>query len=144
MRKGIIIIISMVIPLLFLYSAVQSAPKEGDAKRIIGTWRLVSVVQDGKSDASTGLIYYDVTGHMAVQVMQKSEEKAATTGYVAYFGTYTVDEAKHIVTHHQEGSIESGKVDQISVQRSYEFETDDRLVLMPPGANVRLTWERIK
>jgi hypothetical protein len=30
---------------------------------------------------------------------------AAYSGYVAYFGTYTVDEKKHAVTHHIEGSL---------------------------------------
>ena len=31
--------------------------------------------------------------------------KTAFTGYVAYFGTYTVDAAKNVVIHHVEGSL---------------------------------------
>ena len=30
---------------------------------------------------------------------------AAYNAYVAYFGTYTVDTEKHVVTHHVEGSL---------------------------------------
>lgn len=161
MRKVLIIIILLVIPVLISCLAGQSASQEGDAKRIIGTWRLVSVVQDGKPGASygpnpTGLIYYDATGHMAVQIMPSrtssenagskagpEERKAAMGEYVAYFGTYTVDEVNHIITHHPEGSIEPNLWIGNSGQRPYEFETDDRLVLIP-RANRRLTWERIK
>ena len=40
----------------------QAASAGGDAKRFIGTWRLVS-------DVSTGLMYYDSLGNMAAQVM---------------------------------------------------------------------------
>jgi hypothetical protein len=33
------------------------------------------------------------------------EAKAALAGYVAYFGTYSVDAAKNMVVHHVEGSL---------------------------------------
>ena len=36
---------------------------------------------------------------------------AAYTAYVAYFGTYTVDTEKHVVTHHVEGSLAPGFTD---------------------------------
>jgi hypothetical protein len=40
----------------------QSVPLSDEAKRFIGTWRLIS-------DTSTGLMYYDGLGNMAAQVM---------------------------------------------------------------------------
>jgi hypothetical protein len=40
----------------------QAAPASEEAKRFIGTWRLIS-------DTSTGLMYYDGLGNMAAQVM---------------------------------------------------------------------------
>ncbi|MSQ15053.1 MAG: hypothetical protein EXR50_04220 [Dehalococcoidia bacterium] len=45
------------------------------AKRFIGMWRLVSItgttaeVQANRGPHPTGVIYYDGTGHMAVQIM---------------------------------------------------------------------------
>jgi hypothetical protein len=82
-----------------------------DTPRFYGTWRLVSETQ-------TGMMIYDSLGNMAAQVMPNrlrrkyaaaeptpEEAKAAITGYLAYFGTYTVDEQAHIITHHRKGNI---------------------------------------
>jgi hypothetical protein len=97
------------------------------ASRLVGHWSLVSIeVVTGQEteypfgrDAS-GAIMYDAAGHMAVQIMQANrpafasgdqaagtpaELSAAVKGYVAYFGTYTVDEAGSAVTHHLSGSL---------------------------------------
>jgi len=97
------------------------------ASRLVGHWSLLSVeVVTGQDteypfgrDAS-GVISYDAAGHMAVQIMQANrplfasgdqaagtptELAAAVSGYVAYFGTYTVDEGAKVVTHHLAGSL---------------------------------------
>ena len=89
----------------------QAASAGGDAQRFIGTWRLVS-------DVSTGLMYYDSLGNMAAQVMPNrsrpkyagvqptpEEAKEAITGYLAYFGTYTVDESVRTITHHRKANV---------------------------------------
>src|ERR1700733_10252177 len=53
----------------------QSAGSSDVAKHFIGTWRLVSIEGGNDQAAATrgphpvGLIYYDNTGHMAVQIM---------------------------------------------------------------------------
>jgi hypothetical protein len=70
------------------------------------------------------------------------EAKNALTGYIAYFGTYTIDEAARTVTHHRQGSVQPG--DAADLVRGYEFEGDDRLILQPPGSTYRVVWERIK
>src|SRR5258708_39348178 len=93
------------------------------AKRLMGTWRLVTITRNGETEPNrgphpTGLIYYERTGHMAVQIMPDrvrskytgseptpDEAKAAITGYTAYFGTYTIDESARTVTHHRMGNI---------------------------------------
>jgi hypothetical protein len=54
--------------------AGQSTSNQGvDAKRLIGTWRVVSVTRpDGqlaRGARPSGLIYYDAGGHMAASVM---------------------------------------------------------------------------
>ena len=97
------------------------------AKRLIGTWRLVSYLRNGQplpneGPRPTGLIYYDATGHMAAQVMPDrdrpgwtnraptpDEAKAAVLGYVAYFGTYSVNERDSTVTHHHLGRRNPGR-----------------------------------
>jgi hypothetical protein len=127
----------------------QAAPSIEEAKRFIGTWRLVS-------DVSTGVMIYDNLGNMAVQVMpmrerQKfagaqptpDEAKTAITGYLAYFGTYTVDGPAHTITHHRRGSLNPGQVGEDAV-RQYEFAAGNRLVLSPVGTREQIIWERAK
>jgi len=130
------------------------------AKRFIGTWRLVSITSNGRTDPNrglhpTGLISYDRTGQMAVQIMPDrvrpkyaaseptpDEAKAAITGYTAYFGTYTIDESARTVTHHRIGNINPGAL--ADVVRHYEFGPGDWLILMPvEDPTAQLTWERI-
>ena len=69
------------------------------------------------------------------------EAKAALTGYIAYFGHYTVDEQARTVTHHRQGSVQPG--DTADLVRGYEFR-GDRLILRPPGTTYEVVWERIK
>ncbi len=138
------------------------AEKGEDAKRFVGSWKLVSIEDDGgpnsRGDHPVGLIYYDAAGNMAAQIMPdrarpkwKSGEgptpeqaKEAITGYTAYFGTYSVDEKARTVSHHREGSLTPGTVG-VDAVRKYEFAPGDRLILTPvENPSVRLTWERAR
>jgi hypothetical protein len=127
----------------------QAASAGGDAKRFIGTWRLVS-------DVSTGLMYYDSLGNMAAQVMPNrsrpkyagvqptpEEAKEAITGYLAYFGTYTVDESVRTITHHRKANVNPGQVGD-DVVRAYVFGAGDRVILTPTGSTNQIVWERAK
>jgi hypothetical protein len=69
------------------------------------------------------------------------EAQAALLDYIAYFGTYTVDERARTVTHRRQGSVQPGDV--ADLVRGYEF-VGDRLILRPPGTNYEVVWERIK
>ena len=138
----------------------QSATPSDTAKRLVGTWRLVSITTDGQPDPNrgphpTGLITYTAQGSMAVQIMPDQarppfagthptpdEAQAALTGYTAYFGTYTIDEAARTVTHHRTGNINPGGLGDFV--RRYEFVTEDRLILRPLESTNALTWERLK
>ena len=128
--------------------------------RFIGNWRLVSIQGDSVSARNrgarpTGYIYYDGTGHMAVQIQPDRKRPSwpggqaptpdqlaeAARGYTAYFGTWTVDEKAKTVTHHREGALNLDVVDYV---RRYTFD-GDRLTLAPvdrPG--LELVWERVK
>jgi Lipocalin-like domain len=143
-------------------SAQPASKTAGAAAHLIGTWRLVSLQSDSASHLVNrgphpiGLIYYDSTGHMAVQIQPDrrraswpptqlpSPQQAAdaVNGYTAYFGTYSIDEKAHTVTHHRAGALNLDVVDYV---RRYEFDGNDRLTLIPvdrPGT--KLVWERVK
>lgn len=133
-----------------------------DAKKLFGTWRLVETTSDGKVRPERGanplgLITYHESGWMAAQIQPDrppvgmagaqptgEEAKAALHGYTAYFGSFTVDEAKKVVVHHRLGSVSPGWNKTPDYVRAYEFEGPDRVVLRPVGNKNALVWERLK
>ena len=138
----------------------QSGPTGDSGKRIVGLWRLVGMTAGGQVNPergarATGMILYDATGYMTVQIMpdrprrkwagaQPTAEEALDTvvGYSAYFGTYRVDEQAQTVTHIREGGIQPGPLPDLV--RRIEFVGNDRLVLRPVTTNSELIWERIR
>lgn len=147
----------------------QSAAKTSSAsskERFVGTWKLVSTEQrNAKGEIvppatgnqnRVGYLVYDPAGYMAVSIMPvgrkkyagaqptNEEAKAAITGYTAYFGRFSVNEAEGAVTHLLEGSLNAGMGRE--QKRFFEL-TPNRLTLKPPpgasGNQMRLTWERI-
>ena len=103
-------------------------------QELIGTWRLASIEFRGRDGVlpdpfyqagSVGLIVYDSSGRMSVQIagpnrpalaLQSSRTRpaagreavakaAAFDSYYAYFGTWTYDAAGSAVTHHVESSL---------------------------------------
>ena len=140
---------TLAVVLLIAPVIVAQTVPGADTQRFVGTWRLVS-------DTTTGIMIYDNLGNMAAQVMPNrvrrkyaaseptpEEAKDAITGYLAYFGTYTVDEQARIVTHHRKGNINPGQVGD-DVVRAYVFESNDRLVLIPAGSTNKIVWERAR
>jgi|SRR5271168_1699615 len=118
--------------LLFPVAVALTQRSAGEANALTGTWRLVDFAdmdKDGKwqsrfGEHPRGYFVYDATGHVHIQIMKApplapfpegnvatgtppsaEHALAAYTAYVAYFGTYTVDAEKHVVTHHVEGSL---------------------------------------
>jgi hypothetical protein len=151
----------------------QSAQQTPDDRRLIGTWRLIGYESSDaesrqlRGPMPTGLLYYDETGHMAVQIAPDrargrftgpvsgmftgprptaAEALDAITGYGAYFGTYSVDERAKTVTHKRTGNVNPGAVGDFI--RRYEFRSDDVVVLTPLDSTdvraVKLSWERLK
>jgi Lipocalin-like domain len=124
------------------------------AHSLVGTWRYVDALLDGKSTrpGGKGMIYYAPSGELMCQVSPGNVSKAgpkptpdealkALDGHIAYFGTYSIDEHAQTVTHHRLGSVQPG--DTADLVRRYTI-NGDRLVLNPPGTNYEVHWERIR
>lgn len=127
------------------------------ARKLIGSWRYIGTrINGGNWDRGAnpkGMIYYGAHGEMAVQIapdvkrtragaeITPQEAKIALNDYIAYFGTYSVDETAGTVTHHRYESLQPGDKDDLV--RRYAF-AGDRLVLRPPNSTMEITWERIK
>lgn len=136
--------------------------RESDAKRFVGSWRLVETTRDGKVRPErgahpTGIITYHESGWMAAQIQPDrppidcsesdatpEQVAAAADGYTAYFGTYAVDDVRKVVTHHRKGSVRPGWRRAPDFVRAYEFRGEDQVVLRPVGNKNELVWERLK
>jgi len=127
------------------------------ASKLLGSWRYLGTRRDGKSwDRGAnpkGMLYYGPHGEMSVQIIPDVERKKAgatmmpdeafiaVKDYIAYVGTFTVDDSTGTVTHHRHGSLQPG--DAGPLVRRCEF-VGDKLTLRPPNSTMEVMWERIK
>lgn len=160
----------LVLPLL----AGQMKPDVAVREQLIGAWRLVSVettrangevIYPFYGKHPEGLIVYDRTGWMSVQIVSdphpavptadsreafvaapEKEKIVAIEGYYAYWGTWTVDAANATVTHHIKQSLFPGERGEDGVR--HFVLNGDRLTLtaktheMGEDHERRLVWER--
>ena len=155
-------------------SAGEAAPQPSPTsaqQQFVGSWSLVSihyVEKDGRKiepfgPGANGMLYFDAAGRFATQVMAADrprfasnnrmigtpeENKAVSQGVVAYFGTYTVDEASHIVTLHIEQSSfpNWNGTDQ---KRTFAFVADELRYTAAsstanPAESAELVWKRAR
>ena len=116
------------------------------SEHFLGFWRLVSPVSDG-------MICYHPDGEMAVQTAPRrprprsgdkptpAEALAAIDGYVAYFGTWSIDAVARTVTHRQRATVQPGA--PAVLVRRYEFVAPDRLILRPVDKDGEIVWQRL-
>jgi hypothetical protein len=157
--------------ILFLTSLAAFLASAQTPAKFVGVWKLISFEQRTTAGGVTypmgqrpvGRITYDASGHMTAQLMLPDRPKfeapskvrgsidqkiAAFDGYVAYYGTYTVDEAHRTVVHHVEASLYPNWVGT-EQRRLFEF-AEGKLILRAvngsggPGTESRLVWERVK
>jgi hypothetical protein len=137
---------------------VQSAkPQESghasDRERLIGAWHLAHIDSPGQDGKPTdipqplGMLIYTRDGHMSVQLMYPKSANALSNeyiqnGYEASFGTYDVDEEKHMLTHHVQGSITGDLLVGKDLPRTYQFTVDGRLIIRStrPDEHWSVTW----
>jgi len=130
---------------LAIFLQVPASSRPGPQQKFVGAWRLVSVETvrpNGEvmypfyGKHPQGLIMYDASAWMSVQIVSDpaptepgassreemlrapvSEKAAAFDGCYAYFGTWTVDEAKGTVTHHIQQSLYPAERGEDGVRR---------------------------
>ncbi len=166
-RKPLIVAMMCLMSSLFASGAAMSEPA---TKQFVGTWTLVSIhyvrpdgaVIEPFGPNAEGLLVFDGT-RFATQVMAANlpkfasdnrmvgtpqEYEAISHGVVAYFGTYTVKEADHIVTLHIERSSFPNweRTDQ---QRKFEFVGDELRYTAAsstanPAESAQLVWKRVR
>jgi hypothetical protein len=140
------------------------------AQKVVGTWLLAAYsstdpeTQRLRGARPTGLIVYDKSGRMSVQIMPERKRRAftgqffpvyagprptpdealdAVMGYTAYFGTYLVDERAGTIIHKRDGNLNPTALGNFV--RRYRFVNEDRVVLTPvENDGDQLTWERVK
>jgi hypothetical protein len=145
--------LSVVVAIAILTQAQSANGQAGDREKLIGAWHLAHIDSpgpDGKQTAAQpqGMLIYTPDGHMSVQLMYP---KAANTqsneyvlnGYEASFGSYDVDEARHLLTHHVQGSITGDLLVGKNLPRIYELTEDGKLIIRPARADEHwaVTWE---
>lgn len=114
---------------------------------LVGTWKLISAEdkdqQTGQwvpytfGNPPSGYFIYDATGHASVQIMTTPPQTIDTPpptpdqalaifkGYIAYYGTYTVDSAN--ITVQVEGAWDPTQVGEPQV-RPYELSGDTLII----------------
>ena len=138
-------------------SRVSSTPLSLKAQ-LVGTWRVMKFADTDPTGKTTypfgeqpaGYFVYDSTGHLSIQIMRTpatqgfasgkdnqgtdSEVRSAYDGYVAYFGTYHVDENNSVVTHVVEGSLHPSYTgtDQ---SRPFKIDGDDLIIELRGDGN---------
>jgi Lipocalin-like domain len=156
-------IATLFLVLICLASGSASSPPEDLAKKFVGAWRLVSVEgnppgRPGVYDRPTGLLMYDSSGHISVQIVVRADRKpfapytkgllsatldekaAAFDSYAAYFGTYAVDAKAGTVTHHLENNLVPGRQGTDNVRR-FEFPSRTLLSNCSGSASSSAEWE---
>ena len=147
--------------------AQQKSLKE----QLVGTWKLVSshsVRNDGSlvdniGPNPRGILIYTSDGHFALVNTRSDlpklasnsrdrgtpeENKAVVQGSLAYFGTYSVNEADKVITAKIEGSTFANMIGGPDQKRIITSLTADELKFTNPastsGATLQLVWKRAK
>ena len=120
------VMLPTVISIAMLDCAASSAVAQTLKNRIVGTWEIVSIVNESKGNKTEpygphpmGYYMFDRSGHVSVVILTSdlpkfasnnkntgtdAENKAVVQGTIAAFGTYKVDEENHSVSVHYVGS----------------------------------------
>ena len=150
-------------------AAEQSQTTVSVSEQFPGTWELLSIERlnsEGNwvstagqlSGSSIGMLMYDEFGNMSVHIMNPERAvypspglsaltaeqlRETLRGYVAYFGTYEINERESYVVHHRRGHLSPNQVG-VDAKRFFEFDRDRLTLFVAPSRNLRLTWRRLE
>ena len=143
-----------VVSIAGLAQAQSSSKQGGDREKLIGAWHLAHIESsgpDGKpidAPQPKGMLIYTRDGHMSVQLMYPPSASAQSNeyvfdGYEASFGSYDVDEAKHTLTHHVQGSNTRDLLVGKNLPRVYQITPDGKLIIRSAQTEEHwsVTWE---
>jgi hypothetical protein len=159
---------SLAVAVIALVAAPHLVADRAANLRFAGVWKLVGEetrapngqIVPGPNAASGGrfgFITYDPAGYMGVvlawnrrpafkgKASNPEDARAALAAYNSYWGSYTVNDARNVVTHQTMGAV-SPSFAGTNQERGFTFE-GNRLTLRPPnlsnGDQRALMWERV-
>jgi hypothetical protein len=146
-----------------------SAPGQqakSDQARLVGTWSLVSLTAGETlpyGHHPKGTMMVDANGRFSITVVRSdlpqfasnnrmtgttAENTAVVQGCIAYFGSYTIDEATHVITVNVDGSTFPNFAGGTQT-RTLSFNGDDEVTYLNPtpsmgGGTAKVTYRRAK
>ena len=142
-------------------------PAQSDKERFIGTWTLVSLTSGEGKDQTLpygpnpkGTMMVDANGRFSIMVIRSDlpkfisnnrmsgtleENKSVVQGSIAYYGTYSIDEATHVLTVKVEGS--TSNFTGGTQTRILSFDGDEVTYFNPTpsmGGSAKVTYHRAK
>lgn len=131
----------------------QAVDRQTDIERLIGAWHLEHIESPGPDAEPSnvpepkGMLIYTLDGHMSVQLMYSRSASSLSNeyvrnGYEASFGSYTINENTHTLTHHVSGSITGDLLVGKDLPRIYALTKDGRLIIHSANADEHwsVTW----
>jgi len=153
--------------IVLMTSATVGQPAKSDKDRFVGTWTLVSLTSGEGANQTLpygpnpkGTMMVDVNGR-SIMVARSDlpkfasnnrmsgtpkENKAIVQGSIAYFGTYSIDEATHVLTVNIEGSTFPNFMGGTQT-RILSFDGDEVTYFNPTpsmGGSAKVTYRRAK
>jgi hypothetical protein len=134
-----------------LAAAPAMAAGQTVKEQLVGVYRLAQYAPHG--DEPIGRISYDPAGRMwamifpprrepATQSTSDQEFRATMRGVIAYYGSYTIDEASGRVIHHVEAASNPAWIGDDFV-RWYRFEGANLVISLNARFDNPLLWERL-
>jgi len=154
-RCGAWVAVTAIAGLIAIQSLMcQATNHRSDRERLIGAWHLEHIDPPGADGQPadipqpTGMLIYTRDGHMSVQLMYPKSAGSLSNeyvrnGYEASFGSYSIDERTHTLTHHVQGSVTGDALLGKDLPRIYALTGDGRLVIRSadPEEHWSVTWQ---